>query len=158
MMSLLQVINQIVGAIHSDTSKHITFWDIRRAFNFIPRHLQKLAWMRMGVSKEVAEWFIEQRMMDIDSAKTIEKYAREAQLWPHEETVGAREDQVLRDIKFYLIDGSFTVKTTGANDIITSQQTLRDAGEGTIGIVLMPRNLATKSWVSSLRATNPNQT
>jgi hypothetical protein len=29
MMSLLQVINKIEGAIHSDTSKHITFWDIR---------------------------------------------------------------------------------------------------------------------------------
>jgi hypothetical protein len=42
MMSLLQVINQIEGAIYSDkydTSKHITFWDIRRAFDSIPRNL-----------------------------------------------------------------------------------------------------------------------
>jgi hypothetical protein len=37
MMSLLQVINQIERAIHSDTSKHITFWDIRRAFDYIPQ-------------------------------------------------------------------------------------------------------------------------
>jgi hypothetical protein len=29
MMFLLQVINKIEGAIHSDTSKHITFWNIR---------------------------------------------------------------------------------------------------------------------------------
>jgi hypothetical protein len=59
MMSLLQMINQIEAAIHSDTSKHITFWDIRRAFDSISRNLQKLAWMRMGVSKGVAEWFIQ---------------------------------------------------------------------------------------------------
>jgi hypothetical protein len=55
MMSLLQVINKIEGAYHYDTSKHITFWDIRRAFDYIPEKLQKLAWMQMGVSKGVAE-------------------------------------------------------------------------------------------------------
>jgi hypothetical protein len=37
-------------------------------------------------------------------------------------------------------DGSFTVKTTGAKDTIISEQILRNAGEGTGGIVLMPRN------------------
>jgi hypothetical protein len=51
MMFLLQVINQIERVIYSDTSKYITFWDIRRAFDYIPRNLQKLAWMRIGVSK-----------------------------------------------------------------------------------------------------------
>ena len=49
------------------------------------------------------------------------------------------EDQVLRDVKFYVTDGSFTVKTNGAKDIITSEQTLRDAGEGAGGAVLWPR-------------------
>jgi hypothetical protein len=39
------VINQIEGAIYSDTSKHITFWNIRQAFDSIPR-------------KGVAEWFM----------------------------------------------------------------------------------------------------
>jgi hypothetical protein len=51
MMSLLQVINQIERAIIG----YITIWDIRRAFDSIPKNLQKLAWMRMGVSKGVAE-------------------------------------------------------------------------------------------------------
>jgi hypothetical protein len=37
-------------------------------------------------------------------------------------------------------EGSFTVKTTGARDIITSEQTLRDADKGAGGIVLMPHN------------------
>jgi hypothetical protein len=32
MMFLFQVINQIEGATYSDTSKHIIFWDICRAF------------------------------------------------------------------------------------------------------------------------------
>jgi hypothetical protein len=61
-MSLLQVINQIEGAIHSDaydTSKDITCWDIRRAFDSIPRNFQKIARMCMEVSKGVVEWFIE---------------------------------------------------------------------------------------------------
>jgi hypothetical protein len=55
-MLLLQVINQINGAIHSDTSKHITFWNIRRAFNSISRNLRKLtecAW------ECLREWFIQ---------------------------------------------------------------------------------------------------
>jgi hypothetical protein len=78
-------------------------------------------------------------MLDrIDNANIIEKYAREAQLWPHKEIFG--EDQGLRDVKFYVTDGSFTVKTTGAKDIITPEQTLWDASEGAGGIVLMPRN------------------
>jgi hypothetical protein len=58
MMSMLQVINQIKGATYSGRFKHITFWDIRGVFDSIPRNLQKLALMRMGVFKGVAEWFI----------------------------------------------------------------------------------------------------
>jgi hypothetical protein len=57
-MSLLQVINQIEGAIYfntTNTSKHITFWDICRPFNPIPRNFQKLAWIRIGLNKGVAE-------------------------------------------------------------------------------------------------------
>jgi hypothetical protein len=50
------------------------------------------------------------------------------------------EGQVLRDVKFYVTDGSLTVKTTGARDIITSKQTLRDAGKGAGDIKLMPCN------------------
>jgi hypothetical protein len=75
----------------------------------------------------------------IDNTNTIEKYAREAQLWPHEKIFG--KDQVLRDAKFYVTYWSFTVKITGASDIITLEQTFRDAGEGAgEGIILMPRN------------------
>jgi hypothetical protein len=65
---------------------------------------------------------------------TQTSYAREAQLWPHEEIFG--EGQVLRDMKFYVTDGS----TTEADDIITSEQTLRDIGKEVGGIILVPRN------------------
>jgi hypothetical protein len=43
-------------------------------------------------------------------------------------------------VKFYVTDGSFTVKTTGAKDIITQEHTLWDACLEAGGIVLMPHN------------------
>jgi hypothetical protein len=74
----------------------------------------------------------------IDNTNTNKKYAQEAQLWPYEEIFG--KVKVLRDVKFYMTDGYFTVKTSGTKDIITSKQNLRDAGKGAGGIILMPRN------------------
>ena len=57
-MALFSVLNQIEGANHSKSTKHATFWDIKRAFDSIPRNIQKLAWVRLGVPKDVAEWFV----------------------------------------------------------------------------------------------------
>ena len=58
-MALFNVINQIEDATHNNKTKHITFWDIRRAFDAIPRNMQKLAWTRLGVPLDVAEWFVD---------------------------------------------------------------------------------------------------
>jgi len=58
-MALFNVINQIEGASHDKATKHVTFWDIRRAFDSIPRNLQKLSWVRLGVPMEIAEWFVD---------------------------------------------------------------------------------------------------
>ena len=58
-MALFSVLNEIEGANHTKTTKHATFWDIRRAFDSIPRNIQKLAWVRLGVPMDVAEWFVE---------------------------------------------------------------------------------------------------
>jgi hypothetical protein len=58
-MALFNIINQIEDSAHTESTKHITFWDIKRAFDSIPRNLQKLAWVRLGVSQDVAEWFVE---------------------------------------------------------------------------------------------------
>jgi hypothetical protein len=74
----------------------------------------------------------------IDNAKTIKKYAQHVQLGPHDEIFGG--DQVLHDVKVYATDGFCTVNTTGAKDIITSEQTLRHAGKGARSNILMPRN------------------
>ena len=57
-MPLLNVLDEIEDAIHNDRSKQITFWDIRRAFDSIPRHLQRLAWIRLGVPLDVASWLV----------------------------------------------------------------------------------------------------
>ena len=57
-MPLLNVANAIEDAIHNKNSKQATFWDIRRAFDSIPRNLQRLAWTRLGVPADVAEWFV----------------------------------------------------------------------------------------------------
>ena len=50
------------------------------------------------------------------------------------------EEQDLRDIKCYATDGSHKTSTGGSKDIITAEQTLRDAGVGAGGIVFMPRS------------------
>ena len=57
-MALFNVINEVEHAQHTDTTKQATFWDIRRAFDSIPRNIQRLAWTRLGLPQDVAEWFV----------------------------------------------------------------------------------------------------
>jgi hypothetical protein len=57
-MALLNLVNEIEGAIYNKETTYITFWDIRRAFDSIPRNLQKLAWITVGVPHNLAEWFV----------------------------------------------------------------------------------------------------
>ena len=58
LMPLYNLINSIEKAHCDGTPTLITFWDIRRAFDSIPRNLQRLAWTRLGVPESVAEWFV----------------------------------------------------------------------------------------------------
>ena len=58
-MALFNTINQIEGAHHRQATKYITFWDIRRAFDSIPRTLQRLAWRRLGIPPDIADWFVD---------------------------------------------------------------------------------------------------
>ncbi len=37
---------------------HITFWDIRRAFDSVLKWLQRLAWARLGLPIDDLEWFL----------------------------------------------------------------------------------------------------
>lgn len=57
-MALIRVLDIIEGAHNNNTPTAITFWDIRRAFDSIPRTLQQLAWERLGVPQSIAEWFV----------------------------------------------------------------------------------------------------
>ena len=57
-MALYTVINEIEGATDRQEPKFVTFWDIRRAFDSIPRNLQRLAWRRLGIPQDVADWFV----------------------------------------------------------------------------------------------------
>lgn len=58
LMPLYNLLNSIEQAHRQSTPTLITFWDIRRAFDSIPRNLQRLAWHRLGVPTDLAEWFV----------------------------------------------------------------------------------------------------
>ena len=57
-MPLYNILNKIEHAHSTSTPTLLTFWDMRRAFDSIPRNLQRLAWIRLGVPEDVAEWFV----------------------------------------------------------------------------------------------------
>ena len=59
LMALHSITNEIEDAQHTNTTKQITFWDIKRAFDSIPRNIQKIAWIRLGVPDDIAEWFVD---------------------------------------------------------------------------------------------------
>jgi hypothetical protein len=57
-MPLYNLLNSLEQAHRQGTPTIVTFWDIRRAFDSIPRNLQRLAWQRLGVPTDLAEWFV----------------------------------------------------------------------------------------------------
>ena len=57
-MPLYNLINSIEQAHRQSITTLVTFWDIRRAFDSIPRNLQRLAWAKLCVPEDVAEWFV----------------------------------------------------------------------------------------------------
>lgn len=44
--------------VGSSSPTHSTFWDFRRAFDLVPKWLQRLAWARLGLSVDDMEWFL----------------------------------------------------------------------------------------------------
>jgi hypothetical protein len=55
--AIIQVLNHLEEA-GSTTPTHLTFWDIRRAFDSVPKWLQRLAWARLGLAVDDLEWFL----------------------------------------------------------------------------------------------------
>ena len=58
-MPLINSINKVEKALHLNITTLVNFWDVRRAFDSIPRNLQRVAWVRLGVPPDVAEWFVQ---------------------------------------------------------------------------------------------------
>ena len=58
LMPLYNSLNKIEHSHQTSVPTIITFWDMRRAIDSIPRNLQRLAWQRLGVPPDVAEWFV----------------------------------------------------------------------------------------------------
>jgi hypothetical protein len=118
--------NELLDRIPASEHPHATPFKV-----ICPRHIatNSTTYSKMGerfIACRILEWtkksgiVIDSRVFEdhqtvrdrIDNTNTIEKYTRQAQLWPHKEIFG--KDQVLHDVKFYVTDGSFTVKTAGA--------------------------------------------
>jgi hypothetical protein len=55
--AILHVLNRLEAAGLKDPS-HITLWDICRAFDSVPKWLQRLSWARLGISEDDLEWFL----------------------------------------------------------------------------------------------------
>ncbi len=56
--AILEVLNHFKH-VRTAHPTHLTFWDIRRAFDSVPKWLQRLAWARrLGLSVEDLEWFL----------------------------------------------------------------------------------------------------
>ncbi len=55
--ALLHLLNQLEKADILEPV-YLTMWDIRRAFDSVPKWLQRLAWARLGMEIEDLEWFL----------------------------------------------------------------------------------------------------
>jgi hypothetical protein len=55
--AILEILNYLEH-IGSDAPTHPTFWGIRRAFDLVPKWLQRLAWALLGLLVDDLEWFI----------------------------------------------------------------------------------------------------
>jgi hypothetical protein len=54
--AILKLINALEGTREGDSPRFCTLWDVRKAFNSVPRNLLRLAWARLGVSPSIVKW------------------------------------------------------------------------------------------------------
>jgi hypothetical protein len=55
--AVLHLLNQLELADNAEPT-YLTMWDIRRAFDSVPKWLQRLAWARLGMATDDLEWFL----------------------------------------------------------------------------------------------------
>jgi hypothetical protein len=54
-MPLTNIINKVKKALYLNITTLVNFWNVRRAFDSIPCHLQRIAWLRLRIPPYVAE-------------------------------------------------------------------------------------------------------
>ena len=54
--AVLRLINTIEATQSDNAMTFLTAWDIRRAFDSVPRNLMRLAWRRLGVDDDTVKW------------------------------------------------------------------------------------------------------
>jgi hypothetical protein len=52
----LRLINTIEATVQSEDPTYLASWDIKRAFDSVPRNLMRIAWKRLGVDSSTVEW------------------------------------------------------------------------------------------------------
>ncbi len=55
--AILRVLNHLEQG-GGTVPTHLIFWDIRSAFDSVPKWLQRLAWARLGLDPSDREWFL----------------------------------------------------------------------------------------------------
>ena len=68
----LQIINAIEAAFNDRKSLYGSSWDIKRAFDSVRKSLIRLAWRRLGIPPDIAEWLV---LLDLDR-QTVFAYLR----------------------------------------------------------------------------------
>ena len=64
----LQIINAIETAFNDRKSLYGSSWDIKRAFDSVSKPLIRLAWRRLGIPPDIAEWLV---LLDLDSQTVV---------------------------------------------------------------------------------------
>ena len=58
MMASLLFVSMLEEAIKKDEVLHTCSWDITRAFDSVPKNVMRLAWVRLGVPHDWADWLV----------------------------------------------------------------------------------------------------
>jgi len=68
----LQIVNSIETAFNDRKSLYGSSWDIKRSFDSVSKSLIRLAWWRLGIPPDIAEWLV---LLDLDSQQTVAEFA-----------------------------------------------------------------------------------
>ena len=117
--AILKLVNALEGTRDGDHPRFCTLWDVRKAFDSVPRNLLRLAWSRLGVPPDIVSWLTG---LDEDGLTFVKS--------PH--MTNRLEPRSLKDIKDK--DGHFIAR----DDL--GFKAIRGIGQGD--------NLSTLSWIA----------